>query len=99
MAPIIRNTLSVLGLAVVLTMNLPGYIGDLATGRAATAMEIAHIRDRLLEEAPDNAEVLLPPIPDPPKSLMINHITTDPENWINGCSSLAWKVKSVRLNP
>ena len=97
--PVIRNTLSALGFAVVLTLNLPGYIGDLATGRAVSAMEIAHMRDSLLEEAPDDAEVLLPPIPDPPRSIFINHITIDPENWVNRCTALAWQVKTVRLNP
>jgi hypothetical protein len=96
---LIRNVLSALGFVAVLTMNLPGYISDLVTGRAADAMEIAHTRDHLLENAPNYTQVLLPPIPDPPRSIMINQITTDPENWINVCTALAWKVKSVRLDP
>lgn len=87
---------SCLGLAIVLSVNLPDYAGDLLTGRAARAFEVHKQHDLLLERAASGADVLLPAINNPPKSIPSSLVSDNPDNWINRCLAKSYNVNSVR---
>jgi len=92
----VRGTMTAVGLLVVLSMNIPGYVQDRFAGRAARAMSVAVEQERILSQTPRSGEALLPFVTDVPHAIQINHISENPSDWVNVCIAGAWQVGSVK---
>jgi hypothetical protein len=78
-------------------INVPGYLGDLAGGRAAGAFRQAKVQDDLLRSAGADDAVQLPAMTIEPHALRIRGASPDADFWINTCMAKAFGVDSVRI--